>query len=300
MLGFLPAPLLGVVVATLVISNTVFWAAVILLFSPLKLISWIIPATSGLIRRCFTVFQESWTSVNKAIFFLLPRVHWDVRGVNDLDRKRWYFVVSNHQCWLDILAAFHVLNRRIPPLKIFIKQELLYVPVVGLAVMALDYPFMKRYSREFLAKHPHLRGKDLETTQKACEKYRHYPVSVMSYLEGTRITPKKHASSAKAFQHLLPPKSAGAAFVLSALGERMDTMLDMTIAYPQGIPSFWDFCSGRVRHIIIDVKLRQIPTEYCQRHFESDPAFRQEFKRWIDGIWQEKDALLEQLLKPTP
>lgn len=296
MLGFLPAPVLGCIVATLLISNTLLWAAIILLFSPLKLISWLLPATSRLIRPCFSVFQESWTGVNRWIYRLLPDLTWDVRGLHSLDRKQWFFVISNHQCWVDILATFQVLNRRVPPMKIFIKQELLYVPLVGLAVYALDYPFMKRYSREFIAKHPHLRGKDLETTRKACAKYQHYPVSVMSYLEGTRITPQKHADSGAIYQYLLPPKSAGAAFVLNALGSRMQTLLDMTIAYPGGIPSFWDFCSGRVRRIMIDIRLLDIPPHFIEKNFEHDPAFREEFKGWIESIWRDKDARIHHLL----
>lgn len=292
MLSFLPAPLLGLVVATLLVASTVMASLVILLLSPLKLLSLVFPVMSSRVRRTIAAIQEAWTSTNSSIFKLLPNLTWDIRGLSELRRDRWYFVVSNHQCWMDILTAFHVLNRRIPPLKIFIKHDLLYVPVVGLAVYTLDYPFMKRYSRELIAKKPHLRGKDLNTTRRACEKYRGYPVSVMSYLEGTRATPAKMVASQTPYQRLLPPKSAGAAFVLNALGAQMDTMLDLSIAYPGGVPSFWDFCCGRVRRIVVDVALREIPAHFCQGSFENDPAFRNEFAQWTQQIWTEKDALL--------
>lgn len=296
MLSLLPAPLLGLVIGTLVISSTVFFALLILLFSPLKLVALLIPAMATPTRVIISGFQESWTATNACIYRLLPQLRWEVHGLAELSRHDWYFVVANHQAWVDILACFHVLNRRVPPLKIFIKQELLYVPVVGLAVYALDYPFMKRYSKALLAKKPHLRGKDLETTRKACAKYQHYPVSVLNYLEGTRLTPAKHAVSQSPFQHLLKPKSAGAAFVLGALGERMACLLDLTIAYPGGIPSFWDFCCGRVHHIIVDVQLRDIPPHFCHGNYEDNPVFRAEFQDWIGKLWQDKDNRLDALL----
>lgn len=296
MLAFLPAPLLGLIMGTLLIAAIVFSAILILLASPLKLLARFFPALAPWTRAILSGCQENWTSMNAALFRLLPPIHWDVRGQADLRLDTWYFVIANHQTWVDILASFHILNRRIPPLKYFLKQELLYVPIVGLAVYALDYPFMKRYSREYLAKRPHLRGKDLDTTRKACEKYQHYPVSVLNFLEGTRITPAKHEQSRSPYQHLLKPKSAGAAFVLSALGSKMECLLDLTIAYPQGVPSFWDLCCGRVRHIVIDIQVRPIPAEFCLGHYEDDAKFRDSFQLWIGSLWQDKDNKLNELL----
>lgn len=299
MLSFLPAPLLGVIMGLLIIASTVWSAALILLFSPLKLVVMAIPALAPLLRQLMTFFQENWTANNARLYKLLPPLRWDVRGLGELRRDRWYFVVSNHQAWMDILASFHVLNRRIPPLKFFLKQELLYVPVVGLAVLALDYPFMKRHSAAQLARRPELRGQDLDTTRRACAKYSHYPVSVFNYLEGTRITPAKHAATRSRYRHLLPPKSAGAAFVLNALGNRMDCLLDLTVFYPQGAPSFWDFCCGRVRHIVIDIRLLPIPPHFCESSYESDPDFRHAFKDWIGKLWADKDNTLQRLHDET-
>lgn len=93
-------------------------------------------------------------------------------------------------------------------LKFFLKKELIWVPFLGLAWWALDFPFMKRYSRKFLAANPHLAGKDLESTKKACEKFKHTPVSVMNFVEGTRFTPEKHQRKNSPYAHLLPPRPA--------------------------------------------------------------------------------------------
>ncbi|MDZ4297322.1 MAG: acyltransferase [Moraxellaceae bacterium] len=287
----------GALLATLIIGYTLFLAIILIVLSPLKLLSLPIPSFTPPLRAVMNGIQELWTLINGYFFKLcLPKLKWHVEGMAELKRHKWYFVVANHQSWIDILAIYHVLNFRVPVGKFFIKNELLYVPLIGLAVYALDFPFMKRYSKEALTKRPDLRGKDLATTRKACAKYQYYPVTVINFLEGTRITPTKHQHSQSPYQHLLKPKSAGAAFVISALGDRMDCVLDMTIAYPQGIPSFWDFCCGRVQDICIDIKLRPIPEYFCQRNYESDADYRQEFQSWVNAIWQDKDQTMSRLL----
>ncbi len=89
----------------------------------------------------------------------------DVRGLEGLSTREWYLVVSNHQSWVDILVLQAVFNRRIPFLKFFLKQQLIWVPFLGLAWWALDFPFMRRHSAAYLEKHPEERGKDLEATR---------------------------------------------------------------------------------------------------------------------------------------
>jgi 1-acyl-sn-glycerol-3-phosphate acyltransferase len=279
--------ILGSTLAIVLFSFTLLLAVILILLSPLKLLSAFFKPIEPPLRHVMNGIQEFWTLFNSWLFrAFLPKTRWHVKGMAELKRQKWYFVVANHQSWVDILAIYHVLNYRVPVGKFFIKNELFYVPFIGLAVYALDFPFMKRYSKEALAKRPELRGKDLATTRKACEKYQHYPVTVINFLEGTRFTASKHQQSQSPFQHLLKPKSAGAAFVISALGDRMDCLLDITLAYPQGIPSFWDFCCGRVQDIYIDIKLRPIPAHFCRKNYESDADYRQEFQSWVNAIWQ--------------
>ena len=92
-------------------------------------------------------------------------------------------------------------------MKFFLKKELMWVPVLGIAWWALDYPFMKRYSRQFVEKHPELKGKDMETTRKFCAKFKNSPVTVLNFLEGTRFNNEKHAKQNSPFAHLLLPKA---------------------------------------------------------------------------------------------
>jgi 1-acyl-sn-glycerol-3-phosphate acyltransferase len=137
--------------------------------------------------------------------------NWDVQGIAGLDPRGWYLVNCNHQSWADILVLQHLLTHRIPLLKFFLKQQLLWVPVMGLAWWALDFPFMRRHSEEVLKAHPELRGKDQEATRLACEKFSLIPTSVMNFCEGTRFTPTKHQRQQSPYRHLLRPKAGGIA-----------------------------------------------------------------------------------------
>lgn len=164
------------------------------------------------------------------------------------------------------------------------------MPVLGLAWWALDFPFVKRYSRETLASNPHLKGKDLEITRKACRKFCDIPVSIMNFAEGTRFTRTKHQRQKSPYTHLLRPRSGGIAFVLNAMGDQMASILDVTIVYPRGgAPSFWEMLCGRLQEVI--VRVREIPvTEELRGDYFNDPAYRSRFQAWLNQLWLEKDA----------
>jgi 1-acyl-sn-glycerol-3-phosphate acyltransferase len=224
-----------------------------------------------------------------------------VRGLDGLDPQAWYLVIANHQSWVDILALQSVLNRRIPFLKFFLKQQLRWVPVLGLAWWALDMPFMKRYSRAELERQPTLRGTDLATTRRACERFRDIPTSVINFVEGTRFTLAKQAASASPYRHLLAPRAGGVAFVLAAMRTTLKELLDVTIAYPAGVGGLWALCSGRVVHIVIEVERRPLETWLSEGDYSADPAFKARFQAWLAALWSAKDARLARLLAaPAP
>ena len=187
-----------------------------------------------------------------------------------------------------------------PLLKFFLKQELIWVPVIGLCWWALEFPFMKRYSKEFLAKHPEKRGQDLATTRKACERYKSNPVSVFNFLEGTRLTPQKHAQQNSPFQYLLKPKAGGIAFVLDAMGEQLDAIVNVTIHYPGGNPGFWDLLCGNVGEVVVRFAKLDVPAEFIGHNYDQDEEYRLQFQQWVNQLWQAKDAQLAELHRQFP
>ncbi len=237
-----------------------------------------------------------WIRVNCWNTDVLCNIKWDVHGLEELSREQWYLVISNHQSWVDILVLQKVLETKIPFLKFFLKKELIWVPFLGIAWWALDFPFMKRYSRKTLQKKPYLKGKDLEMTRKACEKFKHTPVSIMNFVEGTRFTPTKHKNQKSNFVHLLNPKAGGIAFVLEAMNGYLNKIIDVTIVYPDKTPSFWEYISGQVHHVVVDIQCIDITSDMEGDYF-NDPEFRDVFYTKLNGLWREKDKKIDKLLK---
>ena len=241
------------------------------------------------LSRGLVLIAESWIAFNSAMFDWFTRTRWQVDGLNELRYNGNYLVLCNHQSWVDIPVLQKIFNRRIPFLRFFLKSQLIWVPLLGPAWWALDFPFMKRYSKETLAAHPELQGKDMEATRRACEKFRHMPVSVMNFVEGTRFTPAKHDKQKSAYRYLLRPKAGGVAFVLDAMGDALDAMLDVTIVYPDGPYTMMDLIAGRVSEIRVHV--RELPINAALRgNYEADPAFRDSFQAWVNTLWADKDA----------
>jgi 1-acyl-sn-glycerol-3-phosphate acyltransferase len=293
MLNFLPAQLIGFLSFLLYSLNTVFWLLPILFFSLCKAL---IPLniSTKLFSYLLDLMASNWVATNSLIQKIFTKIDIVSSGIEGLKIDDWYLVLANHQSWVDIVVLQRALHGKIPFLKFFLKRELIYVPLLGLAWWALDFPFMKRYSQAFLKKHPHLRGKDMETTKKACAKFKHKPVSVMNFIEGTRFTDKKHDKQDSPYQHLLKPKSGGISFVLDAMGEHLTKIVDVTIYYPDGIPNFGDFLCGQVERVYIEVHTLDITNELGHINF-SERNDRIIFQKWLTQFWHEKDSRLETL-----
>ncbi len=286
--------LTGILTTVLLLLNTLVLICPLMVFALLKLV---LPGRGRDYASWAVMWiAETWSEIDKAIFALCIPTQWDIRGIEKLRQDTSYLCVSNHQSWVDIPALIESLNRRVPFFKFFLKKELIWVPLLGLAWWALDYPFMKRYSKAFLDKHPELKGKDLEITKAACELFKRQPVTVVNYLEGTRFSEAKRQAQQSPYQHLLKPKAGGVAFVLAALGEQLDALLDVTIVYPGNkAPGFWDLLSGNISRVIIDIRVRELDPALCAGDYENDPTFRQTVQAWVNQLWVEKDQRIEQL-----
>ncbi len=295
MLAFLPAPVRGALAFLLFVLNTVFWCAPLYAVQLLKL-AVPYPGWRAFHARWLIRIAQIWIDGNHAIMALTQRIEWDIQGLEGLRRDRWYLVGANHQSWVDIVVLLRVFHRRVPFLKFFIKQELRWVPLLGGAWWALDFPFMKRHSAAYLAAHPEARDQDWETTRRMCARCRETPTTLLNFLEGTRFRPDKHARQQSPYRHLLRPKTGGLAFAMEALADRLPRLLDVTIVYPDGYSSFLDLFAGRVRRVIVRVRSLAIPSELHSGDYRNDSEFRAAIQRWVGQIWADKDALIEELL----
>ncbi len=290
---FLRHQMLGVLSVFMLAANTIVCIGPLLMVSFMKLL---VPVR--FFRKLCSIVSNgiavAWISINNFNMDISRNIAWNVQGLEGLSLDKWYLVISNHQTWADIVVLQKIFNRRIPFLKFFLKKELIWVPLLGVAWWALDFPFMKRYSASFLKKHPRLKGKDIEITRRACEKFKSIPVSIMNFVEGTRFTGEKHQRQNSEYKNLLKPRAGGIGFVLSIMGEQLKSILNITIFYPHGETSFWAFLCGRIKEIM--VRVEHIPlSEHLLGDYISDPDYQARFQKWLNSIWIEKDKLLDSL-----
>ena len=294
MLSFLPGPLKGILIVILILLNTLIWMPILVIGAFLKIIF-----PFSIVKKSITVLliacANNWTSLNNLFFVLFLKIDWRISGLEGLSTKEWYLVNCNHQSWSDIPIVQKILNRKVPMPKFFLKKELIWVPVIGVCWWALDFPFMKRSTPEQIRKNPALAGKDLKATRDACEKFKTTPVSVFNFLEGTRFSKAKHTKQASPFKNLLKPKAGGAAFVLGSMGQQMNTMLDITIVYAEDKHEIWDLVCGRVHTVIVNVRKIDIPREFIGKDYSNDAAFKEKFQAWLNTLWCEKDALIDEI-----
>jgi 1-acyl-sn-glycerol-3-phosphate acyltransferase len=288
--------LLGSATFLFFVLNTVFWCTLLFVLTLLKFLV-PISAWRRLCSRGLVLIADAWIAGNSLGLALTQGTRWDVEGLEGLDPRASYLVLANHQSAVDIPVLQRIFLGRIPFLRFFLKRQLIWVPFLGPAWWALDFPFMHRHPREVLEKHPEKRGEDLEATRRACARLRDGPFSILSFVEGTRFTPAKRERSGSPFRHLLPPKVGGLAFVAAAAGEAIQAIVDVTIVYPGRIPTFWDAISRGVPRIVVHVRRLPIPAEWFTGNYLGDPAFRERIQTHVRRLWEEKDEEIARMME---
>ncbi|TCQ70292.1 1-acyl-sn-glycerol-3-phosphate acyltransferase [Raoultella ornithinolytica] len=286
----LPLSIALTILVTIICSVPIIIAGVIKLLVP-------IPAVWRAISHFCNFMMYCWCEGLALLLYLNPGLKWDVQGLEGLNKKNWYLLISNHHSWADIVVLCVLFRKHIPMNKYFLKQQLAWVPFIGLACWALDMPFMRRYSRGYLIRHPERRGKDVATTRRSCEKFRAYPTTIVNFVEGSRFTEEKQHQTRSPYSNLLPPKAAGVAMALNVLGSQFDKLLDVTLCYPRNNRRpFYDMLCGRLTRITVQVNLMPVAEE-LHGDYVNDKNFKRRFQRWLNELWQEKDARLTEMLQ---
>lgn len=281
----------GIIVLSVVVANTLFWVPILVLFS---LIKFVLPlaVVRTYLSKILVWMANNWIWLNTKIHLLMHGNKLQLSGIDDLTVSDWYLVISNHAAAADIPILQNVFYKKIPFLKFFLKHELIYVPLLGLAWWALDFPFMRRFSAQYLAKNPQMKGKDLEATKKACEKFKDYPISVINFVEGTRFTQQKHDKQHSKFKHLLKPKSGGVGFVLGSMGEQINYLIQASLNYSPQAPTAWEYLCGKYDKVEVVVEKIKIPDSLKNRNYITDKSFRKELQLWLNGLWENQDKRL--------
>lgn len=286
----LPLSIALTILVTIICSVPIIVAGLIKLLVP-------IPAVWRSISVFCNFMMYCWCEGLALLLHLNPWLKWDVQGLEGLNKKNWYLLISNHHSWADIVVLCVLFRKHIPMNKYFLKQQLAWVPFIGLACWALDMPFMRRYSRSYLIRHPERRGKDVETTRRSCEKFRAHPTTIVNFVEGSRFTEEKKRETRSPYHNLLPPKAAGIAMALNVLGSQFDKLLNVTLCYPDNhTRPFYDMLSGRLTRIVVRINLVPIGEE-LHGDYVNDKNSKRSFQRWLNGLWEEKDRQLTDIMR---
>ncbi|GEA09608.1 acyltransferase [Alteromonas sp. KUL42] len=290
------APFIFLVHTILQILNLALWGGLIIVLGLVKLL---LPngAVKTTWNKVMHALMFSFGRVSVLLIRLFNKVDIECAVHGELAKDRWYLIIANHLSYLDIILLIEFATHRIPAPKFFLKKELIWLPFVGLGAWALDMPFMHRYTRAYLEKHPEKKGKDLETTKAYCEKFRTVPTTVINFVEGTRFTTQKHMAKQSPYQNLLPPKAGGVSFTLAAMGELFTNVLDISLLYPENTRHpMMAMLSGQMTKIVIDVNVTPIP-ELQQQSERTESEFRLYFQNWLNDLWKNKDARIKKLLE---
>ncbi|MBH8580660.1 acyltransferase [Bisbaumannia pacifica] len=282
----------GSVSLLLLTLTTLLWGLPLLLLTLLKVIT---PGHRLRLKvlQGLNAIALNWIGLNLwwMRLWLRPRLQAEVPEGLRQD-QRW-LVLSNHRSWTDIFMLQLALHRRIPMPRFFLKRQLIWVPIVGLAWWALEFPFMRRLSREQRERHPHLARRDREATERMCERVRELPIAIYNFVEGTRFTPAKHDAQQSPYRHLLRPRAGGTAQVLGLLGEQLSGILDVTLDYARPNPTFWDFLCGREGTIRLHARRLEVPEWIPGGDYHEDPDYKERFQSWLNALWQDKDRRLD-------
>jgi 1-acyl-sn-glycerol-3-phosphate acyltransferase len=194
-------------------------------------------------------------------------------------------VIANHQQMPDItfLMQFARGKDRLGDMKWFVKDKLKYVPGIGWGMVFLDCLFVKR---DWAAD----RGSVERTFQRILRD--RVPIWLISFAEGTRITPDKlrasheyaEAHGLEPHRHLLLPRTKGFVASVQGLRQHLDAVYDVTIGYELGVPTLWQFIKGYVT--VAHLHVHRVPVAEMA---DDDEALAE----WLQSRFREKDRLLE-------
>lgn len=228
-----------------------------------------------------------WVKANNAQLNTLGAGNWDIQLPPSLKKDGRYLVICNHTSWADTAVCQYALADALPFLRFFIKESLVYLPVIGQAFYWLDFPRMKRRKGNARISH---KTQNVTETRRALALLRQKPYALLCYVEGTRKTPQKLKESP--YTHLLPPKLGALASSIELLGDQLDGILDVTLVYHKPVTylGLW----SQPNKISVYVKRVYMPDDLYAGLMQGKFINHKEALRgWLNGIWRQKDEILK-------
>ncbi|XP_005111448.1 1-acyl-sn-glycerol-3-phosphate acyltransferase delta [Aplysia californica] len=232
-------------------------------------------------------FLAQWWSGTEVILYAKEE---DVRHVG----KEHVLTIMNHKYDIDWLMAW-ILAERFQMLgntKIYGKQFLKYVPLIGWAWYFTESIFLKRQWEHD--------KKIIETDLRQATDYPEgYYVTLLLFPEGTRFTEEKHRASlevcrAKGYpelKHVLLPRPKGFIVSMHGLRGHFPTILNCTVGFPRDgpAPTLMNVVSGRP--LLAHFHAERIPIDSVPVETDEQCA------AWLRQLFKRKDDLYDSFLQ---
>ncbi len=204
----------------------------------------------------------------------------------DLPTDENAIVIANHRDYSDIvmLLCLGARKGRLGDMKWFVKDVLKYLPGVGWGMLFLDCIFVKR---NWTA--------DRASVEKTFAKVNlnYIPIWLVSFLEGTRLTPAKLIASQRHMARLnlaptsqvMVPRTKGFVASVRGLGGHIQAVYDVTIAYEGTVMKLWELLVGIPRKVHLHV--RRFPADEL-------PEADRDLADWAITLFAGKESLLKQ------
>ncbi|XP_046363328.1 1-acyl-sn-glycerol-3-phosphate acyltransferase gamma-like isoform X1 [Haliotis rufescens] len=218
--------------------------------------------------------------------------------VSDEDRKmigkEHVLVIMNHKYDIDWLMAWILAERfgMLGGTKIYGKEMLKYVPLIGWAWYFTESIFLKRKWES-----------DRKTLVEDLARITDYPddywVTLLLFPEGTRFTETKHQASLevsrakgyKDMKHHLLPRPKGFILSINGLRGKIPTVLDLTIGFDQTgpEPTLMNIIQGKP--LLSRLRVRRINLESVPVDTDAHCA------EWLRNLFHEKDEIYDHFVQ---
>lgn len=241
---------------------------------------------------CTSAVQYSvslWVSFVILITKLFSPTKIDFEQDTELDSTGSYLIVCNHKSWLDTVILMMAFHKKVAFPKFFMKFQIFFVPVLGLIAWALEFPAMRRHSKDYIIQHPEKKGQDIRKTFEYCKSLSVRPTTIVNFVEGTRSTSSKLKNSN--YENLLNPKAGGIAVILKSFSDRMTGILNTTIVYDNPNQTLWDFMVRKTKKIKVRVEFIPV-SEVPLGDYFNDEKDKRNFQNWLNKLWQNNDLYI--------
>ena len=83
--------------------------------------------------------------------------------------------------------------------------------------------------------------------------------------------------------------------VTSATHRSAAMIRNYSVVYKSEKRDAWSFLCGDMSQVKILVKKYEIPEKLKEKNYLKDNQYREDFKMWIEDIWQQKDINIDKL-----